>query len=90
MVFVSMLQERGIETLTGHTGFVSDDDSLVLEDESARMALRGIDAGPLVTGVVAAVRGVSAPNGEFHVKVSSPDGNCHHMFPLLFALFNLN
>ncbi|CAL8463006.1 g2540 [Coccomyxa elongata] len=61
-------KERGIETLTGHTSFVSDDDSLVLEDESARMALRGIDAGPLVTGVVAAVRGVSAPNGEFRVK----------------------
>lgn len=73
-MYDSVLQERGIETLTGHTGFVSDDDSLVLEDESARMALRGIDAGPLVTGVVAAVRGVSAPNGEFHVKVSSPDG----------------
>lgn len=68
-----MLQERGIETLTGHTGFVSDDDSLVLEDESARMALRGIDAGQLVTGVVAAVRGVSAANGEFHVKVCECD-----------------
>lgn len=59
-----------MDTLLGHTGFVSDDDTLVLEDESARMALRGaIAAGPLVTGVVAAVRGTSAPNGEFLVKV---------------------
>lgn len=66
-----VLQDRGVETLTGHTGFISDDDSLVLEDESARMALRGnaMPAGPLVTGVVAAVRGVSAPNGDFQVKV---------------------
>ena len=66
-----MLQDRGIETLTGHTSFVSDDDSLVLEDESARMALKGnaIAAGPLVTGVVAAVRGVSSANGDFQVKV---------------------
>ena len=65
------LQDRGIETLTGHTSFVSDDDSLVLEDESARMALKGnaIAAGPLVTGVVAAVRGVSSANGDFQVKV---------------------
>jgi hypothetical protein len=72
-----VLQERGIETLTGHTGFVSDDDSLVLEDESARMALRGIDAGQLVTGVVAAVRGVSVANGEFHVKVCECDYHTH-------------
>ena len=78
-----ILQDRGIETLTGHTSFVSDDDSLVLEDESARMALRGpgIAAGPLVTGVVAAVRGVSSANGDFQVKVSSssysmPQGGC--------------
>ena len=65
------LQDRGIETLTGHTSFVSDDDSLVLEDESARMALKGsaIAAGPLVTGVVAGVRGVSSANGDFQVKV---------------------
>lgn len=68
------LQDRGIETLTGHTNFVSDDDSLVLEDESARMALKGnaIPAGPLVTGVVAAVRGVSSANGDFQVKVCLP------------------
>ena len=66
------MQDRGIETLTGHTSFVSDDDSLVLEDESARMALQGpgMPAGPLVTGVVAAVRGVSSANGDFQVKAS--------------------
>ncbi len=83
------LQDRGVETLTGHTSFVSDDDSLVLEDESARMALKGnaMPPGPLVTGVVAAVRGVSAANGDFQVKVrtphatqpyhAEPEGECH-------------
>jgi DNA polymerase delta subunit 2 len=71
LTFCPAWQERGVETLTGRTSFVSDDDSLVLEDESARMALRGqgINAGELVTGIVAAVRGVSAANGEFMVKV---------------------
>ena len=40
----------------------------------ARMALRGagIAPGPLVTGVIAAVRGTSAANGEFFVKVRIP------------------
>ena len=60
-----------MDKLVGHTEFCSPDDSLVLEDESARMALRGagIAPGPLVTGVIAAVRGTSAANGEFFVKV---------------------
>lgn len=42
----------------------------MLEDASARMALRGAGcpAGPLVTGVVAAVRGAAAPGGDFDVK----------------------
>ena len=78
-------QDRGVGALVGAAGFVSDDDSLVLEDECARMALRGpgIAPGPLVTGVVAAVRGTSAPNGEFLVKVSA---HRHHVTPIaLFA-----
>ena len=84
-VFDSCKQDRGVETLTGRTCFVSEDDSLVLEDESARMALRGqgIDVGRLVTGVVAAVRGVSAANGEFHVKVGRSS------VPFLAALSSL-
>ena len=38
------------------------------------MALKGnaMPPGPLVTGVVTAVRGVSAANGDFQVKVRSP------------------
>ena len=97
---VPCLQDRGVETLTGHTSFVSDDDSLVLEDESARMALKGntMPPGPLVTGVVAAVRGVSAANGDFQVKVRSPlsfnpsytmqgrKGNAMPLWPLLTGI----
>jgi len=48
----------------------------VLEDASARMALRGVGcpAGPLVTGVVAAVRGAAAPGGDFDVKARLAGG----------------
>lgn len=63
-------QERGLEVLTGRAKLAAPDDTLVLEDASARMALRGggCSAGPLVTGVVAAVRGAAAPGGDFDVK----------------------
>ena len=56
--------------LTGRAKLAAPDDTLVLEDASARMALRGGGclAGPLVTGVVAAVRGAAAPGGDFVVK----------------------
>ena len=67
------LQDRGLENLTGRAKLAAPDDTLVLEDASARMALRGAGcpAGPLVTGVVAAVRGAAAPGGDFDVKACS-------------------
>lgn len=42
---------------------------LVLEDESARIALCGaaLPVGQCVTGVVAALRGRCQPNGDFEV-----------------------
>lgn len=66
-----LLQDRGASQLVGRTKFVGADDSIVLEDESARMKLRGdsLPVGQLVTGVVMAVKGVAAPGGDFQVNV---------------------
>ena len=52
---------------TSAAKFVSDDDSLVLEDEGARVRLVGPAAKPpeFVTGVVLAARGRVVANGEF-------------------------
>tara|TARA_B100001142_G_C14315341_1_gene648290 strand:- start:374 stop:1873 length:1500 start_codon:yes stop_codon:yes gene_type:complete len=49
------------------TKFVGEDDSIVLEDEGARVKLTGaaIDVNALVTGVVLAARGRVVPGGEF-------------------------
>ena len=49
--------------------FVSDDDSLVLEDEGARVRLtgKGVAVDCFVTGVVLAVKGRVVANGEFEV-----------------------
>ncbi len=57
--------------LTGRTKFAEPSDTLVLEDESARINLRGeaLDVEGLVTGIVVAVRGSAAPNGDFYVTV---------------------
>lgn len=65
------MQDRGASQLVGRTKFVGGDDSIILEDESARMRLRGesLPVGQLVTGVVMAVRGVAAPGGDFQVNV---------------------
>lgn len=66
-----LLQDRGASQLVGRTKFVGADDSIILEDESARMKLRGdsLPVGQLVTGVVMAVKGVAAPGGDFQVNV---------------------
>ena len=55
----------------GRAKFVGADDALILEDESARMSLRGdkLPVGDLVTGVVMAVRGAAVPGGDFIVRV---------------------
>ncbi len=60
--------------LLGHASFTSPDDTLILEDESARMPLTGdaLKHDSLVTGVVMAVRGTATPGTEgFHVQASS-------------------
>ena len=68
------IQDRGASQLVGRTKFVGADDSIILEDESARMKLRGegLPVGQLVTGVVMAVKGVAAPGGDFQVNVRAP------------------
>jgi hypothetical protein len=52
--------------------YVSQDDSLVLEDESGRIALGGermlAQVGQLVTGVVVAVKGSVDDNGVMNVS----------------------
>lgn len=64
-------QDRGASQLVGRTKFVGADDCIILEDESARMKLRGegLPVGQLVTGVVMVVKGFVAPGGDFHVNV---------------------
>ncbi|DBA81928.1 hypothetical protein WJX77_005299 [Trebouxia sp. C0004] len=64
------VKDRGASQLVGRTKFVGADDSIILEDESARMKLRGegLPVGQLVTGVVMAVKGVAAPGGDFQVN----------------------
>ena len=65
------VQDASVAQLTGRTKFAEPSDTLVLEDESARINLRGeaLDVEGLVTGVVVAVRGSAAPNGDFIVTV---------------------
>ncbi|DBA76745.1 TPA: hypothetical protein ACH3X2_008775 [Trebouxia sp. C0005] len=64
------VKDRGASQLVGRTKFIGADDSIILEDESARMKLRGegLPVGQLVTGVVMAVKGVAAPGGDFQVN----------------------
>lgn len=62
-------KERGLGSEVSSNKFVSDDDSVVLEDEGARVKLIGkpIDPHKLVTGVVMAARGCTTPDGNFDV-----------------------
>ncbi|KAK9865862.1 hypothetical protein WJX84_002679 [Apatococcus fuscideae] len=65
------VKDRAVGQLLGHTRFTSPDDTLILEDESARMPLTGeaLQPGTFVTGVVMAVRGTATPETEgFHVQ----------------------
>lgn len=59
-LFEALLSEDGITPIEHlGTSLASDDDQLVLEDESGRVELVGdVDIGQLVTGVVLGVRGV--------------------------------
>eukprot|EP00878_Enallax_costatus_P040159 GHUV01046161.1.p1 GENE.GHUV01046161.1~~GHUV01046161.1.p1 ORF type:complete len:454 (+),score=87.39 GHUV01046161.1:216-1577(+) len=61
----------GFKQTLGGTTFCSDDDSLVLEDEGARMTLRSecneLLPDTVVTGPVIAVKGKAEPGGDFVV-----------------------
>lgn len=65
-------KQPGFKQALGGTGFCSDDDSLVLEDEGARMSMRSecaeLQPDSVVTGVVLAVRGRAEPGGDFVVS----------------------
>ena len=58
-----------MDRLIGRTKFAEADDVVVLEDEGARVVLRGdcLPSGTLVTGVSFAVRGAAAPGGDHFV-----------------------
>ena len=62
-------ENRTMAAQLGADTFIAGTDSLILEDESARIRLTGeLDVEALVTGVVVAVRGVyDAKDGSMHV-----------------------
>ncbi|KIJ17329.1 hypothetical protein PAXINDRAFT_175820 [Paxillus involutus ATCC 200175] len=73
--------------------FYSDEDSVMLEDESGRIKLVGerLKSTHLVTGVITAALGIETPNGDFEVmdtcsadlapfaEAVSPDNHCMDM-----------
>lgn len=65
-------KDPGLKAALGGTCFCSGDDSLVLEDEGARMSLRSeceaLKPDAVVTGIVVAVRGRAEPGGDFVVS----------------------
>ena len=63
-------KERALAEQLGRTKFTQSDDSVVLEDEGARVTLTGeaLLPGDVVTGVLAALKGSVLPSGEFDVK----------------------
>lgn len=65
-------QDQSVEQLVGKSKFTDATDTIVLEDTSARVQLKGsaLPAGDLVTGVVLAVKGTAVPGGDFWVNVS--------------------
>ena len=63
-----------MDRLIGRTKFAEAEDVAVLEDEGARVVLRGdcLPTDVLVTGVSLAVRGAAAPGGDHFVVQASP------------------
>ena len=59
-----------LEALIGVPRLAGPGDSLILEDAGARVALTGLDPGPLVTGVVVALRGKVGASGELEVSAT--------------------
>lgn len=70
-----ILKDKGLEQLIGKAKFTDASDSAVLEDESARVQLRGsaLPTGDLVTGIVVAVKGTAVAGGDFWVSVRPPN-----------------
>lgn len=62
-------KDRGVGQQLGGTNFTQASDVAILEDEGGRVTLAGakVDAGMLVTGVIAAMRGKALASGEFQV-----------------------
>lgn len=83
-----VLQERGVSQLVGRTKFVEPDDSLVLEDASARMAVLGTVLSPadVVTGVVLALRGMANASGQFLTTVCMRLCHCQPYFFVNYRL----
>jgi DNA polymerase delta subunit 2 len=64
-------QDRDVKAPVALKSYISRDDSLILEDESGRVALLcgpGFPLNVFVTGVVLAVRGQVEESGEFRVE----------------------
>lgn len=63
-------KDRGLSAHLGKTKFTQPSDALILEDESARIALTGdaITPGDCVTGVIVAVRGMVLDDGRFNAN----------------------
>lgn len=64
------VKDRALGPHLAGARFTSTDDYMILEDDGARLTLRGdaLKVEKLVTGIVAAVRGRCLPNGEFEVS----------------------
>ena len=70
---IAIVQDKGLEQLIGKAKFTDSSDTAVLEDESARVQLRGtaLPVADLVTGIVVALKGTAVKGGDFWVSVSS-------------------
>jgi len=62
-------QDKTIKAALGASKFIGPDDSLIMEDEGARMKLCGdcLSVDELVSGIVVGVKGVEVPGGDFEV-----------------------
>jgi DNA polymerase delta subunit 2 len=76
-------QDKTVAAQLNAETFCDDSDSLVIEDESARVTLTGahLDVGALVSGVIIAVRGTfDSTAGVFVVKQHLFAGALCHLF----------
>ncbi|KIY51080.1 hypothetical protein FISHEDRAFT_38252, partial [Fistulina hepatica ATCC 64428] len=68
-VLEDIARDRSLPTLPPQRKICSEDDEIMLEDESGRIQLVGehVKDARLVTGIVVAVLGAETPSGEFEV-----------------------